>query len=134
MFRKASWITKIMIKVIKLFCLVFISVGTIVLLHRFRLTLLNMFPSYVSAQRPLFLLDLEGLLCFFLSLVHSLCFTAGVAVRRAECWMKRALGLFERYLLCLSRNGNFHKFSRKNNFARFSLADVSVCVCVCVCV
>src|SRR4029434_5359080 len=41
------------IKVIKPFCLVFSSVGTIVLLHRFRLTLLNIFPSYVSAPRGL---------------------------------------------------------------------------------
>src|SRR4029434_798349 len=39
------------IKGIKPFCLVFSSVGTIVLLHRFRLTLLNIFPSYVSAPR-----------------------------------------------------------------------------------
>ena len=40
-----------MIKGIKPFCLVFSSVGTIVLLHRFRLTLLNIFPSYVSPPR-----------------------------------------------------------------------------------
>src|SRR4029434_4426124 len=40
-----------MIKGIKPFCMVFSSVGTIVLLHRFRLTLLNIFPSYVSAPR-----------------------------------------------------------------------------------
>ena len=55
------------IKVIKPFCLVFSSVGTIVLLHRFRLTLLNIFPSYVSAQRPPFLLypSFRGLLVFF---------------------------------------------------------------------
>lgn len=40
-----------MIKVIKPFCLVFSSVGTIMLLHRFRLTLLNIFPSYFSPPR-----------------------------------------------------------------------------------
>ena len=45
------------IKVIKPFCMVLSSVGTIVLLHRFRLTPLNIFPSYVSAPR--------GLLVFF---------------------------------------------------------------------
>ena len=39
------------IKVIKPFCMVLSSVGTIVLLHRIRLTLLNIFPSYVSAPR-----------------------------------------------------------------------------------
>ena len=39
------------IKVIKPFCLVSSPVGTIVLLHRFRLTLLNTFASYVSAPR-----------------------------------------------------------------------------------
>src|SRR4029434_5020917 len=39
------------IKVIKPFCLVLSSVGTIVLLHRIRLTLLNIFPSYVSPPR-----------------------------------------------------------------------------------
>ena len=39
------------IKVIKPFCMVLSSVGTIVLLRRFRLTLLNIFPSYVSAPR-----------------------------------------------------------------------------------
>src|SRR4029434_11025699 len=70
MFQKASWITKIMIKVIKVikpFCLVSSSVVTIVLLHRFRLTLLNIFPSYVSTQRPPFLLypSFRGLLVFF---------------------------------------------------------------------